>query len=74
MHARDACDPFAVEELAKWCEHRQRDFERAFSLVNHILEKGRTLSPMDRDAFSYRLNRLKRRRGGDEEPEARNKK
>ena len=74
MHAMDACDSFAVEELAKWYEHRQRDFERAFSLVNHILDKGRTLSAMDRDAFRYRLNRLKRRREGDEEPEARNKK
>ena len=57
----DFLDTFAVEELAKWCEHGVRDLERASDLVARILGNSRVLPPLEREAFEYRLERLKRR-------------
>ena len=61
MLAEDDCDIFAVEELAKWCEHRAGDCERARSLVENILERATSLTVTERDNLLYRLDRLKRR-------------
>jgi uncharacterized protein len=58
MIAQDRYDLFAVEELAKWYEHRKRDFERAVELVNSVLDGGHRLSDEDRQSLEYRLNRL----------------
>jgi uncharacterized protein YprB with RNaseH-like and TPR domain len=57
----DPCDIFAVEELAKWCEHREHNFERATSLVTQVLENVRRTTETERNALIYRLNRLQRR-------------
>lgn len=59
----DPCDIFAVEELAKWCEHREHNFERATSLVTQVLENVRLITEAERKALIYRLNRLQRRLG-----------
>ena len=61
MLAENDCDIFAVEELAKWCEHRAGDCERALNLVENILEKAPSLTFTEREDLVYRLNRLKRR-------------
>jgi len=61
MLAENDCDIFAVEELAKWCEHRAGDCERALNLVENILEKAPSLTFTEREDLHYRLNRLKRR-------------
>jgi uncharacterized protein len=63
MLARDPHDPFAVEELAKWLEHRKGEFARAVGIVEGLLSAGRRLSPEDREAFAHRLVRLKRKAG-----------
>jgi uncharacterized protein YprB with RNaseH-like and TPR domain len=63
LHSDDPGDLFAVEELAKWYEHHERDFERALSLVRNVLTGSCRLSPAERDALIYRLRRLKRRLG-----------
>ncbi|MBW2637735.1 MAG: hypothetical protein JRC86_09485, partial [Deltaproteobacteria bacterium] len=55
------CDIFAVEELAKWCEHRDGDCERALNLVENILENANYLTFTEREDLVNRLNRLKRR-------------
>ncbi len=61
MVAEDAYHIFAVEELAKWCEHRKGDCDRALNLVINVLENAPFLSIDERHAFTYRLDRLKRR-------------
>jgi hypothetical protein len=56
-----SCDPddvFAVEELAKWYEHRRRDFGRAAGLVQGVLGRGTSLGEPERTALEYRLERL----------------
>nr|HOO91778.1 hypothetical protein [Syntrophales bacterium] len=53
----------AQVELAKWCEHREGDFDRALNLVQTVLENGHYLSITERNSFTYRLDRLKRRVG-----------
>jgi len=57
-------DLFAVEELAKFLEHRKNDHVRAFEIVRRVLEEGRGISRDDREALSHRLARLKRKAGG----------
>jgi hypothetical protein len=57
MVSRDPHDVFAVEELAKWYEHRVRDFRRASELVSRVLESGRA-TDVERMALAYRLDRL----------------
>ena len=56
-------DIFAAEELAKWCEHRQRDFERALCIVSRVLECSRAATSAERAALVYRCTRLRRRLG-----------
>jgi len=62
--ARDAgFDPRPWEELAKFHEHRRRDFVAARSIVQDALglAEDAGVSPRVRDAFAYRRARLERR-------------
>ena len=62
--ARDAVfDPRPWEELAKFHEHRRRDFVTARALVDDALglAEGAGVSSRVREAFSYRRARLSRR-------------
>ena len=56
------------EELAKYYEHRIKDFEQAIVVVNRALERIKILEELnstsnfyDRSSFEYRLDRLKRK-------------
>ena len=61
MVSRDPHDFFAVEELAKWLEHRAYDHARAIGVVEAILAGSRGLSPAERQALAHRLARLRRK-------------
>lgn len=54
-------DQFAAVELAKWYEHKCRNFAAAYNLVHLVLEKQTSLSDDVRDALLYRLKRLESR-------------
>ena len=64
MMAGDPDNVFAAVELAKWYEHRERNYSRALSLIDQILPAARHLSESEREALMYRQNRLKRRLTG----------
>ncbi len=57
--AEDPSDGFAMVELAKWLEHRVRDFEGAADLVSQALAI--CGNPEERERLAYRLNRIERR-------------
>lgn len=57
MLERDPFDVFAVEELAKWCEHRKKDYGRAAGLVRALLD-GRRPEEAERRSLEHRLQRL----------------
>jgi uncharacterized protein len=59
MVRRDDADLFALVELAKWCEHRQRDFARALALTERA--GAGHLSPEERAALARRRERLERK-------------
>ncbi len=59
----DPGDLFAIEELAKWCEHRERDFRRAIELVDRALTDPRHQEKETRARLEYRRIRLQRRVG-----------
>jgi len=59
--AENPRDYFAVEELAKWLEHRRHDYGRAADLVSGLLAQTGATTPDERDALAYRLNRLRRK-------------
>jgi len=61
MIADDPCDLFAVEELAKWYEHRERDFSRAITVVEHLLRHSRNMTSFEKESFNHRLARLRMR-------------
>jgi len=61
MLVEDAADLFAVEELAKWCEHRRRDFAQALALTMRACACAGSLSPDDRADLSRRRERLERK-------------
>jgi len=63
MLADDPLDIFAVEELAKFFEHRKHDYTRATKLVEEILDRPTAVTPFERDALIYRMERLKRKSG-----------
>lgn len=65
MIARDAADLFAVEELAKYHEHRCHDFSRALELVETALADSRWQQAPVRERLLYRQRRLMRRAGKD---------
>jgi len=49
---------FAAEELAKWHEHRTRNFECAFQLVNNILNTAPLMSEQQKASWLHRHSRL----------------
>jgi len=56
-------DYFACEELAKWHEHRRKDYSKAADLVIRLLNKKSATTPEEAAALAYRLNRLNRKLG-----------
>ncbi|OPL16092.1 MAG: hypothetical protein AVO39_06495 [delta proteobacterium MLS_D] len=59
-------DLFALEELAKWCEHRARDYGGAIELVERALDRD-GMTQEERSALLHRRARLLRRCGRDQE-------
>ncbi|HPK53727.1 MAG TPA: ribonuclease H-like domain-containing protein [Smithellaceae bacterium] len=56
-----SCPPLefsAVSELAKWLEHRVRDYGRALRLVESALDGGNDFSAAERDSLLHRYRRL----------------
>jgi hypothetical protein len=53
----DMNDKFTLIELAKYCEHRLHDINRAIAHVEQALQND-ALEQHERDAFIHRLNRL----------------
>lgn len=59
-----ACSPvsfYAVSELAKWLEHRIRDYSAAKLLVEQALHKENIFSEDERESIQHRLKRLNTR-------------
>lgn len=52
---------FAVDELAKYLEHRQRNFRKAIEIINQALSVPQCKTVSERDALVYRLKRLRSR-------------
>jgi uncharacterized protein YprB with RNaseH-like and TPR domain len=63
MIADDPGNIFATEELAKWYEHKKRDFKKAHDLVYQVLRASRNMSGSERDSINHRLKRLQIRIG-----------
>ncbi|MBU1184116.1 MAG: ribonuclease H-like domain-containing protein [Proteobacteria bacterium] len=61
MVRRDGEDLFALVELAKWCEHRRRDFAQALVLTMRACACAGRLSPDDRADLARRRERLERK-------------
>jgi uncharacterized protein YprB with RNaseH-like and TPR domain len=61
MVRRDGEDLFALIELAKWCEHRRRDFGRALELTMRACACEGRLMPDDRADLARRRERLERK-------------
>jgi hypothetical protein len=56
-----ACEPvefYAISELAKYLEHRERDYPRAKDIIDNALAGNNTFSGDERDSLSHRLKRL----------------
>ena len=60
---RELFDPRPWEELAKFHEHRARDFAAARAVVSDALSLARAAGVAERvlDGFAYRLARIERR-------------
>jgi hypothetical protein len=52
-----------VEEMAKYLEHRRRDFKKAIDIINEALSLPHSRTTLEKDALVYRLRRLKSRAG-----------
>jgi len=61
MVRRDGGNLFALVELAKWCEHRRRDFRQALALTMRACSCAGRLSPDDRADLDRRRERLVRK-------------
>lgn len=61
MARRDGGDRFALIELAKWCEHKRRDFARALELTERACAPAGPLSMEERDELERRRERLVRK-------------
>jgi len=61
MVQRDGEDRFALVELAKWCEHRRRDFDRALALTICAASCAGRLSPQEHADFTRRRERLEKK-------------
>ncbi|MDQ5987435.1 MAG: hypothetical protein CSYNP_03175 [Syntrophus sp. SKADARSKE-3] len=64
MIRRDPGDIFALIELAKWCEHRSHDLDRAITLTRLALSHADGDSEISRDDIAHRLRRLTARLAG----------
>ena len=56
-----ACEPvefYAISEMAKFLEHRQRDYPRAKEIIEKALAGDNTFSEDEKISLSHRLNRL----------------
>jgi uncharacterized protein YprB with RNaseH-like and TPR domain len=62
--AADPFDLFAVEEMAKWLEHRRKEWGEAMRLVAGVLDAPVFADEAAREAFRYRLARLQRKAKG----------
>jgi uncharacterized protein len=54
----DPCDLLAVQELAKFYEHRTREWGKAVELVRELLINDRYLPDGERSSLEHRLDRL----------------
>lgn len=54
---------FAANELAKYLEHKQRNFEKAIQIISGVLRLPHSQTASERDALVHRLKRLKSRAG-----------
>jgi tetratricopeptide (TPR) repeat protein len=54
---------FAVEEMAKYLEHRRRDFKKAIDIISEALRPSHFRAALEKEALVYRLRRLKSRAG-----------
>ncbi len=61
MIRRNGEDLFALVEIAKWCEHRRRDFDRALALTASACSCGARLSPQERADLARRRERLEKK-------------
>jgi uncharacterized protein YprB with RNaseH-like and TPR domain len=61
MVRRDGEDLFALVELAKWCEHRQRDFDQALALTMRAWSCTGRLSVKERADLARRRERLEKK-------------
>jgi hypothetical protein len=61
MVGRDGNDIFALIELAKWCEHRRRDFTRALALSERACACEQRLLPDECTDLAHRRDRLARK-------------
>jgi hypothetical protein len=52
---------FAVAELAKWFEHKCRDFKKAIDVVSKALNLPYLKTTAEKEALIHRLERLKSR-------------
>jgi len=55
------CEPvefYAISELAKYLEHRERNYPQAKALIETMLARENMFSEEERDSLSHRLNRL----------------
>ena len=59
--ADDPGNYFAVEELAKWFEHKCRDFKKAIDVVSEALNPPYLRTTAEKEALIHRLERLKGR-------------
>jgi len=56
-----ACEPvefYAISELAKYLEHRERDYPRAKDIIDNALAGNNMFSADERNSLSHRLKRL----------------
>ncbi len=61
MVRQDGADFFALVELAKWCEHRRRDFAQALALTMRACACVDRMAPDDLTGLNRRRERLERK-------------
>jgi len=69
MARRDGSDCFALIELAKWCEHKRRDFSRALELTEQARSLAEGMPIEERSGLEHRRERLMRKLAGAKAPE-----
>ena len=59
----DPANFFAADELAKYLEHRRRNFEKAIQIISGVLSLPHSKTASEKDALLHRLKRLRGRAG-----------